>query len=86
MAPFHRSNTDGPQRGGLPTKASLKSRGSILSHVTSGTWEEDDDIENPHQAEQARQTKKVLHPCIVVFTAWHILHQMTVKTLAPHLA
>ena len=41
-------------------KASLKSRGSILSHVTSGTWEEDADIEDPHQAEEMRKTPRVL--------------------------
>ena len=41
-------------------KASLKSRGSILSHVTSGTWEEDADIEDPHQAEEKRKTPRVL--------------------------
>ena len=60
MAPLHRSNTDGPpRRAALPTKASLKSKGSILSHVTSGTWEEDADIEDPHQAEEKKKTQGV---------------------------
>lgn len=62
MAPLDPSHPDRPKRSSLPPKASLKSlksRGSILSHVTSGTWEEDADIENPHLAEEARKTPKV---------------------------
>ncbi len=59
MPPLHRSNTDGPRRHVLPKKASFKSKGSILSHVTSGTWEEDADIENPHDAEEARKSPRV---------------------------
>lgn len=59
MAPLHRSNTDGPRKAALPPKPSIKSHGSILSHVTSGTWEEDADIENPQDAEHARASKKV---------------------------
>ena len=59
MPPLHRSNTDGPRRHILPKKASFKSKGSILSHVTSGTWEEDADIENPHDAEEARKSPRV---------------------------
>ncbi|CAK0787458.1 hypothetical protein CVIRNUC_010678 [Coccomyxa viridis] len=58
MPPLHRSNTDGPRRHVLPKKASFKSKGSILSHVTSGTWEEDADIENPHDAEEARKSPR----------------------------
>ena len=59
MAPLHRSHTDGPRRHVLPKKASFKSKGSILSHVTSGTWEEDADIENPHDAAEARKSPRV---------------------------
>jgi hypothetical protein len=62
MAPLDPSLTDRSKRSNLPPKAtlkSLKSHGSILSHVTSGTWEEDADIENPHLAEEARKTPQV---------------------------
>ena len=59
MPPLHRSHTDGPRRHNLPNRASFKSKGSILSHVTSGTWEDDADIENPHDAEEARKSPRV---------------------------
>ena len=80
MPPLHQSNTDGPRRHVLPKKASFKSKGSILSHVTSGTWEEDADIENPHDAEEARKSPRVgsaakshltRRQCCVTFSAGH---------------
>ena len=67
MAPLHRSNTDGPpRRAALPNKASLaslKSKGSILSHVTSGTWEEDADIEGPSSGRGKEEDATGASPC-----------------------
>ena len=81
MAPLDASHADRPKRSNLPPKASLKSRGSILSHVTSGTWEEDADIENPHLAEEARKTPKVQAYALICTGCRHASRPRTILSI-----